>query len=130
MWVSGTHDTGSIPVRRTRARSSVGRTPHSHCGNQGFDSPRVHRVGENVSNDKLKSMKKIKGELLQVAQLGHGILRKKAKKVKDVKSPEIQKLIKDLISTVMDVDGVGIAAPQVYKSIGLGIQRHLGRRFS
>jgi peptide deformylase len=54
--------------------------------------------------------------LLQVAQLGHPILRKKAKKVQDISSPEIQQLIDDLILTVADVNGVGIAAPQVYQS--------------
>ncbi len=62
-------------------------------------------------------MKKIKGDLLQVALLGHPVLRKKAKEVKNVKDPLVQKLIDDLTVTVMDVDGVGIAAPQVYKSL-------------
>lgn len=66
-------------------------------------------------------MKKIKGDLLQVAQLGNPVLRKKAKTVKDIKSPTVQKLIDDLIMTVMDVDGVGIAAPQVYKSLRIFI---------
>ena len=27
----------------TRGRSSVGRTPHLHCGGQEFDSPRLHQ---------------------------------------------------------------------------------------
>src|SRR3989338_10186166 len=66
-------------------------------------------------------MKKTKGDLLQVAQLGHQILRKKARLVKDIKSPTTQKLINDLIGTVMDVDCVGIAAPQVYQSLRLFI---------
>src|SRR3989344_8780836 len=66
-------------------------------------------------------MKKTTGELLQVAQLGHQILRKKAKQVKEVKNPTVQKLIDNLIATVMDVDGVGIAAPQVYKSLRIFI---------
>lgn len=66
-------------------------------------------------------MKKIKGELLQVAHLGHNVLRKKARRVKDIKNLEVQKLIKDLMNTVMDVDGVGIAAPQVYKSLRIFI---------
>lgn len=54
--------------------------------------------------------------LRQVAQLGHPVLRQKAKVVKDISGKEIQQLIDDLILTVMDVDGVGIAAPQVYDS--------------
>ncbi len=59
--------------------------------------------------------------LLQVAQLGHPILRKKTKEVTNISSTEVQSLIDDMIATVMDVDGVGIAAPQVYKSIRLFI---------
>ncbi|MBI2103631.1 peptide deformylase [Candidatus Woesebacteria bacterium] len=53
--------------------------------------------------------------LLQVAQLGHPILRQKAESVKDINDPKVQELIDNLIATVMDVDGVGIAAPQVYQ---------------
>lgn len=55
--------------------------------------------------------------LLQVAQLGQPILRKTAKEVKNIQYPKIQQLIDDLIATVMDVDGVGIAAPQVYEPV-------------
>ena len=60
------------------------------------------------------------GVLLQVAQLGHSVLRRKAKPVKSIDSV-IQKLIDDLITTVMDADGVGIAAPQVYQSLRIFI---------
>ena len=58
---------------------------------------------------------------MQVAQLGHPVLRKKAKPVKNINDPSVQELIDNLIMTVMDVDGVGIAAPQVYKSLRLFI---------
>lgn len=54
--------------------------------------------------------------LLQIAQLGHPVLRKKAKVVSSIKDKNIQQLIDDLIATVKEVDGVGIAAPQVYRS--------------
>ncbi len=53
--------------------------------------------------------------LLQVAQLGHPVLRKKSKAVENISDKKIQELIDDLVSTVMDVNGVGIAAPQVYQ---------------
>ena len=53
--------------------------------------------------------------LLQVAHLGHPILRQKAKPVKHIADIKVQKLIDDMIATVMDVDGVGISAPQVYQ---------------
>ncbi|MEK7166778.1 MAG: peptide deformylase [Patescibacteria group bacterium] len=59
--------------------------------------------------------------LLQVAELGTPVLRVKAKTVNDTKDPKIQKLIDDLIATVKEVDGVGIAAPQVYRSLRIFI---------
>ncbi|HLD25335.1 MAG TPA: peptide deformylase [Patescibacteria group bacterium] len=58
----------------------------------------------------------MKGQLLQIASLGNPVLRKKAKPVNNVKAREIQKCIDDLLTTVMDVNGVGISAPQVYQS--------------
>ena len=58
----------------------------------------------------------LKPKLLQLAQLGHPVLRQKAVEITNFKSKELQKLIDDLIATVGDVDGVGIAAPQVYES--------------
>ncbi len=56
-------------------------------------------------------------KLLQVALLGNPILRQKAKEVQNARNPRIQSLIDDLLETVMDVNGVGIAAPQVYESL-------------
>ncbi len=55
-------------------------------------------------------------KLLQVAQIGHPILRKIAKPEVNISDKSIQDLIDSLISTVNDVNGVGIAAPQVYES--------------
>ena len=60
-------------------------------------------------------------ENLQVAQLGHPILRQRAKLVVDISAWEIQKLVDNMMATVMDVDGVGIAAPQVYQSVRIFI---------
>jgi len=59
--------------------------------------------------------------LLQISQLGHPILREKAKEVENVSDPAIQALIDDMIQTCQDVDGVGIAAPQVYQPLRLFI---------
>ena len=53
---------------------------------------------------------------LSIIQLGNPILRQKAKFVEDVHSDGIQKLIDDLLLTVGDANGVGIAAPQVASS--------------
>jgi peptide deformylase len=46
----------------------------------------------------------------------HPVLRKKAKKVEKV-TPEIRRLIDDMIDTMRDAPGVGLAAPQVGVSL-------------
>jgi len=53
----------------------------------------------------------------QVAQFGNQILRKTATEVEDISHPSIQILIDDMLATVSDNNGVGIAAPQVYESL-------------
>ena len=55
-------------------------------------------------------------EKISIIQLGNPILRQKAEFVEDVHSDGIQKLIDDLLVTVKDANGVGIAAPQVAMS--------------
>jgi hypothetical protein len=40
---SSTFSGRSVRVRGRRGRSSVGRAPQSHCGGQGFKSPRLHQ---------------------------------------------------------------------------------------
>ncbi len=62
-----------------------------------------------------------KGTLLQVAQLGHKVIRQKVKDVSNINDAGIQRLIDDMEATCLDVDGVGIAAPQVYKSLNIFI---------
>ncbi|PLZ93137.1 peptide deformylase [Fischerella thermalis CCMEE 5198] len=51
--------------------------------------------------------------LLPIVQLGNSILRQKATEVEDIQDETIQKLIEDLMATVSEANGVGIAAPQV-----------------
>ena len=54
--------------------------------------------------------------ILKIARLGHPVLHKKATIVKKFPNPTIQKLIKDMIETMLDVNGIGLAAPQVHVS--------------
>lgn len=51
--------------------------------------------------------------VLQIAQLGRPILRARATRVQYPQAAEVQRLIDDLIATVINVNGVGLAAPQV-----------------
>ena len=60
-------------------------------------------------------------ELLQIIQLGDPVLRSPAQVVDDIRDERIQKLIDDLIATVEQANGVGIAAPQVAESYRLFI---------
>lgn len=57
-------------------------------------------------------------KILKVAELGHEILRKKAVAipVEEIVSPDLQDFLEDMIETLKDSTGVGLAAPQVYES--------------
>lgn len=57
--------------------------------------------------------------ILKVARMGHPILRRVADPVslEAIQGPEIQRLIDDLIETMREYDGAGLAAPQVHQSI-------------
>jgi peptide deformylase len=56
--------------------------------------------------------------VLKVAQLGHPILRQVAAPVppEAIGAPEIQRLIDDMLETMAEYDGAGLAAPQVHVS--------------
>jgi peptide deformylase len=57
----------------------------------------------------------------KIAQMGEPVLRRKADLVdpSEIGSPFIQTLIDDMIETMHDADGAGLAAPQVYVSLQL-----------
>jgi peptide deformylase len=57
--------------------------------------------------------------ILKVARMGHPVLRAKARALDkaEIKSPAIQRLIDDLIDTMVEYHGVGLAAPQVHESV-------------
>lgn len=57
----------------------------------------------------------------QIIQLGNPILRQNASLIDNIQDQEIQDLIEDLITTVAQANGVGIAAPQIAASYRLFI---------
>lgn len=61
--------------------------------------------------------------ILKVARMGHPVLRERARKVdaSDIKSPLFQKLIDDMIETMREYEGIGLAAPQVHEGVRLAI---------
>lgn len=56
--------------------------------------------------------------ILKVARLGHPVLRKIATPLSpgEIQSPIFQKFIDDMIETMKEYDGVGLAADQVHES--------------
>ncbi len=59
--------------------------------------------------------------LRQVAQLGQPVLREPVRPIVNPLDPAIQSIIDDMLATVADLNGVGIAAPQVYEPLSLFI---------
>lgn len=57
--------------------------------------------------------------ILKVARMGHPVLRTRARTLEraDFKSVTVQKLIDDMIDTMVEYRGVGLAAPQVHEDV-------------
>jgi peptide deformylase len=57
--------------------------------------------------------------ILKVARMGHPVLRERARPVEpsELKHPLLQKLIDDMIETMHEYHGVGLAAPQVHEDL-------------
>ena len=54
--------------------------------------------------------------ILKIAKLGHPVLQKKALTIKKLPDPKIINLIEDMTETMLDANGIGLAAPQVHIS--------------
>ncbi|MCA8908168.1 MAG: peptide deformylase [Rhodospirillaceae bacterium] len=54
--------------------------------------------------------------LLKIARMGHPVLRRTADPVADPTDPAVAQLIADMVETMLDASGVGLAAPQVHVS--------------
>jgi peptide deformylase len=52
--------------------------------------------------------------ILKIARMGHPVLREKASAVADPGAPDIRALVADMIETMHDAIGTGLAAPQVH----------------
>ena len=59
--------------------------------------------------------------ILKVARMGHPVLRAKARPIEkgELKSPGLQQLIDDMVDTMFEYSGVGLAAPQVHEGVRL-----------
>ncbi|MBI2890513.1 MAG: peptide deformylase [Nitrospirae bacterium] len=57
--------------------------------------------------------------ILKVARMGHPVLRRLSEPVpmEAISGPEIQTLIDDMVETMREYDGAGLAAPQVHRPL-------------
>src|ERR1700756_3280291 len=52
--------------------------------------------------------------ILKIARMGHPVLARRAEAVADATAPQIRGLVTNMIETMHDADGAGLAAPQVH----------------
>ena len=52
--------------------------------------------------------------ILKIARKGHPVLRRVAEPVEDPTAPEVRVLVDDMLETMIDARGAGLAAPQVH----------------
>jgi peptide deformylase len=59
--------------------------------------------------------------ILKVARMGHPVLRARARRLDkaEIRDAAIQKLIDDMIDTMHEYHGVGLAAPQIHEGLRL-----------
>jgi len=59
--------------------------------------------------------------ILKIARMGHPVLRQRAHVVKDPTAPAIRQFVADMIETMHDADGRGLAAPQVHVPLRIAV---------
>ena len=66
--------------------------------------------------------------ILKVARIGHPAVRAAARPVRpdELRGREMQKLIDDMVETMHEYDGVGLAAPQVHVGLRLAVMEVAG----
>jgi len=68
--------------------------------------------------------------ILKIARMGHPVLVQRAEPVADPTAPDIRRLVADMVETMEDAGGAGLAAPQVHVPLRLFIFRVPAHRAS
>jgi peptide deformylase len=68
--------------------------------------------------------------LLKIARMGHPVLRAPAAAVEDPTAPWVRRLVDDMVETMEDAGGTGLAAPQVHMPYRLVVFRVGGERLT
>ena len=66
--------------------------------------------------------------ILKIARMGHPVLGGTAAPVADPRTPEIRRLVNDMVETMMDANGAGLAAPQVHVPLRIVVFQAPGER--
>ena len=66
--------------------------------------------------------------ILKIARMGHPVLARRAAPVPDPTAPAIQRLVADMIETMRDAQGAGLAAPQVHVPLRVVVFQAPGER--
>ena len=61
--------------------------------------------------------------ILKIARMGHPVLLQRAEPVANPGAPEIRRLVADMMETMEDAPGAGLAAPQVHVPLRLFVFR-------
>ena len=57
--------------------------------------------------------------ILKIARMGHPVLVQRAPSVDDPGAEPVRRLVADMVETMLDAEGIGLAAPQVHCSLRL-----------
>jgi peptide deformylase len=66
--------------------------------------------------------------ILKIARMGHPVLATPAGPVADPRDPEIRRLVNDMVETMIDANGAGLAAPQVHVPLRVVVFQAPGER--
>jgi len=68
--------------------------------------------------------------ILKIARLGHPVLLRRAEPVEDPTTPAMRRLVTDMAETMVDANGLGLAAPQVHEPLRVFVMRDGNRVFA
>jgi peptide deformylase len=57
--------------------------------------------------------------ILKIARMGHPVLVQRAQPILDPGAEEVRRLVADMTETMLDAEGIGLAAPQVHRPLRL-----------
>jgi peptide deformylase len=66
--------------------------------------------------------------ILKIARMGHPVLSRIAQPVANPTDPEIRRLVNDMVETMIDANGAGLAAPQVHVPLRVVVFQAPGER--